>query len=1398
MGDAPALIVEAQLQRAQPYPGDDLEEPVMEDHRFELVQIPEKENVYLINDLRHDSFDDPAGYSIEINKEQLLDPEFNCPKWYADQLVEKLFPHVPQSNARDYHPRIYDFCMGDVYLDMLAHRLKLAVHIFPAPINQPDDEQEALSRFHFERREHTCFIIDYGEHTLTEISVDLLAKPQFRILQWYEKRIIEKRRARKIVQPAYFSSEVVRDYTPIGDVLAISAAEILALAEPYPGDTAAYNRNRRRRLKERRFQVKRVSKSHYMIKDSLRRTESFILTKHLRTPGFTLPKWYAEECERQDMSSPSVLHDRFHCLVNGDTLANAAASSPLPNIEGILRRIASKVYWSLMDMKDAFEQIRIIPEHVPRTAVTTPDGTMVSMVIQQGDCNAPATCQALMNHIFAAYLGVWMDVYLDDIIIYSSTLEEHVEHVKIVIDILTREKFYLSKRKLQLLCKKLKVLGHVIDADGIHMDPAKISSVLAWKVPTNRDLLRGFLGSVGYLADDLVSVRVPMGVLTALTGDTVPFRWDFTHQRAFEQIKQIVANSRSRHRVPLNYSADTDPIYMVTDGCATGVSGLVSQGKDWRGARVAAFYSAKLNSAQQNYAVHEIEMFAGVETMLRHRNILQGIHFKWITDHKWLIHLLNQKDLTGWQARWLDKISEFDFEVIYVPGAENILADALSRIYSNDAPGTVRSEAEYTQHNDSRIYLEAHGISAPLLAGLEAVAERRPRARKVLPPAETGRPETGAEFARRVKDHFVLLGPGVQKEGAGGTKSTTPDIQNPSELGGTPSTTPSTQNRAVGSGTPSTQSHAGGVGTPSTQQPSNSVLGAQTSKSAQNATSDQQSQIKAPTAEARDSASALATHDQTDMPDDEFDSSIPDTSLIEAVSGGRDSIDLLEAIKNKYIDDPFFKNVAEHPREFKNFEVTKGGLVYLKIQGRKLVCIPKVTGNGRNVREIVISEAHSLLAHLGTNKTLDYLRDHVWWKEMVNDTRIYCETCQTCKQSKPANQKPYGLLNPLPIPAQPWDSIGVDFIGPLPESKNRDGIFDSITVVIDLLTAMVHLIPSRTDYNAQQIAELMFEHVYKLHGLPKYIISDRDVLFTCEFWQHLHKLIGTKLKMSSAYHPQTDGSTERANRTVTQMLRQCIGPDQRDWVAKLPAVEFAINSAQSESTGFAPFFLNAGRMPRSMIWESSGPDEYPGVRNFALQRKLALMQAHDSILAARVKQTHDANKRRRMSPFVTGDLCYVSTKNISFPKGYARKLVPKYIGPYKILEDFGNYSYRIELPTHLKQRGVHDVYHASLLRIHIPNDDRLFPGRLDTQLGNQDTPDGKWAVERIEGHVGARTDAIFKMRWKSGDVTWMPYYQIAVLSRPRSDTVGRLGSVKDVKKVKKVGPGQRVHVKLLY
>ena len=146
----------------------------------------------------------------------------------------------------------------------------------------------------------------------------------------------------------------------------------------------------------------------------------------------------------------------------------------MPDLEGILRRVARKPYCSIIDGQDMYEQIRVIPEHVKRMAVTTPDGNMVSHVVQQGDCNVPATYQALMNHIFGEHIGIFMDVYLDDMIIYSDTLEEHVKHVSIVLQILKKEKLYLSETKLCFLCKEVKILGHVITDDGIQMDPEKV------------------------------------------------------------------------------------------------------------------------------------------------------------------------------------------------------------------------------------------------------------------------------------------------------------------------------------------------------------------------------------------------------------------------------------------------------------------------------------------------------------------------------------------------------------------------------------------------------------------------------------------------------------------------------------------------------------------------------------------------------------------------------------------------------------------------------------------------------------------------------------------------------------------------------------------------------------
>jgi hypothetical protein len=174
-----------------------------------------------------------------------------------------------------------------------------------------------------------------------------------------------------------------------------------------------------------------------------------------------------------------------------------------------------------------------------------------------------------------------------------------------------------------------------------------------------------------------------------------------------------------------------------------------------------------------------------------------------------------------------------------------------------------------------------------------------------------------------------------------------------------------------------------------------------------------------------------------------------------------------------------------------------------------------------------------------------------------------------------------------------------------------------------------------------------------------------------------------------------------------------------------------------------------------MIWNNPGPPEYPGVQVYAQKLKQTIMSAHDSMIVAQVKQTRDANQWRHLSPIEKGDLVYLSTKNISFPKGLARKFLPKFMGPYWILDNFGNNLYQLELLDWMKQCRIHDMFHLSYLCIHLPNDDRLFPGWLDNQVAEFKEEEHEWAIDQILSHKGTQLDTVFQIKWKSGDVTWL-------------------------------------------
>jgi hypothetical protein len=215
-------------------------------------------------------------------------------------------------------------------------------------------------------------------------------------------------------------------------------------------------------------------------------------------------------------------------------------ASPMPDQTEVLERIASHKYRSVIDGRDAYEQIRVEKGDVWKTLFNSPSGTMESLVLQQGDCNGPATYQSLMNHIFGPYIGVWMDVYLDDIMIYSDSLKDHIKHVRTVFKILREQKLFLNPKKMQFLAPELHMLGHRITDQGIKMDPYKVDSIAKWPTPTNKGLVGQFIGAVGYLADGVRGIRIPMAVLNKLIGPKKIFRWGPTEQRAFDIRKKTL------------------------------------------------------------------------------------------------------------------------------------------------------------------------------------------------------------------------------------------------------------------------------------------------------------------------------------------------------------------------------------------------------------------------------------------------------------------------------------------------------------------------------------------------------------------------------------------------------------------------------------------------------------------------------------------------------------------------------------------------------------------------------------------------------------------------------------------------------------------------------------------
>jgi hypothetical protein len=917
-------------------------------------------------------------------------------------------------------------------------------------------------------------------------------------------------------------------------------------------------------------------------------------------------------------------------LLNNITIKN---KTTLPLVDDLFDRVQGAKYFTKIDLRTGFYQIPVAPEDIHKTAMNTRYGHFEWVVLPMGMTNAPATFQTLMHNTFHDYLDQFVLSFLDDILIYSKTLNEHNQHVRLVLQRLREKKLYGKLSKCEFFKKEVEFLGHKISDKGLHVMESKVQSIKDWPIPSNVSDVRSFYGLCSYYRKFIPGFSKVATPLSELYRKEIPFKWSEEQTNAFNKLKSLIISA------PVLLIPDPKLPYVIhcdASGYAVGAVLLQDQGN---GLQPCAFMSKKMHPAETRYPVHEQELLAIICCLGQWRCYLNGaIGITIRTDHNSLKHFQTQPLLSNRQARWKDKIAEFDFKIEYVEGKTNVVADALSR-RSDHQPIKVVSSSS------SNELLLSHILTDEC---------------------------TEEEYYLSVTE--LNAGTGTAASGASASSS--------------------------------------GMGSSSSSSSSSSL--------------DTSLRIRL----------VLSSPSFIKL-------------MVDAASKDQDYVRRLNSIQEK-----------KHQSIYSFTGVTaKDGLL---IRDNKII-VP----NDNKLKTLIINEIHDtpMGGHLGKDKTIAAVKKNFYWLGMDSVIEKYVTTCDSCQRNKSSNQSPMGQLMPLPIPQQQCVDWSMDMIGPLHKSKSDN---DTIVVMIDRGSKLVHYAACKSTIDSPGLANIFIDNVIKHHGIPSSIVSDRGPQFDSSWWKQFYLRLGTNVKLTTAYHPQSDGQTENANKTLEQYLRSFVNDYQDNWDVCLSMAEFAINNSKHISTGYSPFQLVYSHPVNTPIDVVVKPFKISD--NASASDKVKVMKniwddARERLIKSQDRQSYYANQHRRDVKLNIGEKVLLSTNNLKLkgPPGASHKLQGKYIGPFEVIEIVNNNAYKLKLPSSLKL--LHPVFNLDRLKIYKHNSIGLFPSRPDLSIPPSsyeidDEGNKWWEVEKILGkRVNNRNKVSYLVQWKNyplHEAEWRP------------------------------------------